>query len=78
MTETKTGKNNCSGKNKAMFAYGILQLGSNIISAIALAAIAISLCSVKYESKNFNNCVKEKLTELDSKAAAVNYCNGGN
>tara|TARA_B100000963_G_scaffold92624_1_gene79729 strand:+ start:9385 stop:9621 length:237 start_codon:yes stop_codon:yes gene_type:complete len=78
MAETKNSKSNCSSKSKAMFAYGILQLGSSVISAISLAAIAISLCSLKYESKNFNNCVKDKLAELDSKALAVNYCNGGN
>ncbi len=77
MADTKNGKNTCSGKSKAMLVYGILQLGSSIISAIALAAIAISLCNIKYESKNFNNCVEEKLSQLDSKAAAVNYCNGG-
>ena len=78
MSESKTEKKNCSGKGKAMLTYGILQLGSSLISAISLAIIALSLCSLKSESKNFNNCVEEKIEQSISIAGAVNYCNGGN
>ena len=78
MTESKSKKNICSGKGKAMFAYGILQLGSSLISAISLALIAFSLCSLKSESKNFNNCVEEKIEQSFTISDAVNYCNGGN
>ena len=78
MTESKKEKKSCSGKGKAMFTYGILQLSSSLISAISLAIIAISLCNLKYESKNFNNCVEEKIEQSTPISVAVNYCNGGN
>ena len=78
MTESKSEKKSCSGKGKAMFAYGILQLGSSLISAISLALIAFSLCSLKSESKNFNNCVEEKTEQSFTISDAVSYCNGGN
>tara|TARA_B100000963_G_C22456638_1_gene593680 strand:- start:564 stop:803 length:240 start_codon:yes stop_codon:yes gene_type:complete len=78
MSESKNEKKSCSGRSKAMFTYGILQLGSSLISAISLALIALSLCSLKSESKNFNNCVEDKIEQSSSISAAVNYCNGGN
>ena len=78
MSESKSEKKSCSGRGKAMFTYGILQLGSSLISAISLALIALSLCSLKSESKKFNNCVEEKIEQSSSISAAVNYCNGGN
>ena len=60
MTEEKTtDKKKCSRKGKAMFAYGFIQLGSNVVSAVALSAIALSFCSLKQESKVFNACVEE-------------------
>ena len=31
-------------KNKAMLAYGVIQLGSAVVSAVALVAIALSFC----------------------------------
>ena len=76
--ENKSDKKRCSSKGKAMFAYGIIQLGSNVISAIALAAIALSLCSVKKESRFFNECVNEIQTNGLSSSDAVRFCNGGN
>ena len=75
--ENKAGKKKCSGKGKAMFAYGILQLSSSVISAVALAAIALSLCSVKQESKVFNECVEEVQANRKSASDAVRFCNGG-
>ena len=78
MTETKNEKKSCNGKGRVMFTYGILQLGSSLISAISLALIALTLCSLKSESKNFNNCVEEKIEQSSSISDAVNYCNGGN
>ena len=76
-TENTPDKKKCGSKNKAMFAYGIIQLGSNVVSAVALAAIALSLCSVKKESKVFNNCVSEIQMNGINSAEAVRYCNGG-
>ena len=35
-------------KNKAMLAYGVIQLGSAVVSAVALVAIALSFCSSIY------------------------------
>ena len=76
-TENKSVKKNCGSKSKAMFAYGVIQLGSNVVSAIALAAIALSLCSIKKESKVFNECVTEIQTNGTSSSDAVHFCNGG-
>ena len=78
MSESKSDKKSCTGKGKAMITYGILQLGSSLISALSLAIIAFSLCSLKSESKNFNNCVEEKIEQSFTISDAVNYCNGGN
>ena len=75
--ENKADKKKCSGKGNAMFAYGILQLSSSVISAVALAAIALSLCSVKQESKVFNECVEEIQVTGKSSSEAVRFCNGG-
>ena len=75
--ENKADKKRCGGKGKAMFAYGILQLSSSVISAVALAAIALSLCSIKQESKVFNECVEEVQANGKSASDAVRFCNGG-
>ena len=75
--ENKSANNNCSGRGKAMFAYGIIQLGSNVVSAVALLAIALSFCSVKQESKVFNECVEEIRATGKSSSDAVRFCNGG-
>ncbi len=75
--ENKTDKKKCSKKGKVMFTYGIIQLGSNVVSAVALAAIAFSLCSVKQESKVFNECVEEVQANGKSPSEAVRFCNGG-
>ena len=75
--ENKTDKKKCGGKGKAMLAYGIIQLGSSVVSAVALAVIALSLCSVKQESKVFIECVKEIQANGQSASDAVRLCNGG-
>ena len=67
----------CRGKGSAMFVYGIIQLGSNVISAAALAAIALSLCSLKKEATVFNECVEEVQKSGKSSSSAVRFCNGG-
>ena len=76
--ENKKDKKKCGGKGKAMFAYGIIQIGSSVISAVALTAIALSFCSVKQESKVFSECVEEVQTTGKSSSGAVRFCNGGN
>ena len=78
MTEEKKDSKKCGGKKKIMFAYGFIQLGSTFVSALSLAAIAFGFCSIKKESKVFNNCVSQVLDEGRSNSEAVRYCNGGN
>jgi len=75
--ENKTDKKKCGGKGKAMFAYGIIQLGSSVVSALALTAIALSFCSLKQESKVFNECVEEIQATGKSSSDSVRFCNGG-
>ena len=75
--ENKTKKKMCGGKSKAMFAYGIIQLGSSVFSAVALVAIALNFCSIKQESKVFNECVDEIQASGKSTSNAVRFCNGG-
>ena len=75
--ENKTNKQKCAGKGKAMFAYGIIQLGSSVVSAVALTAIALSFCSLKQESKLFNECVEEIQSTGKNSSDAVRFCNGG-
>ena len=70
-------KKNCGGKGKAMFAYGFIQLGSSVISAVSLVAIALSFCSIKKEVKLFNECVEEIKANGQSSSSAVRFCNGG-
>ena len=77
MTDVKRDSKNCSGKKNIMFAYGFIQLGSSLVSAIALAAIAFGFCSIKKESKLFNKCVTEIIEEGSTNFEAVRYCNGG-
>ena len=75
--ENKSEKKSCGGKRKIMFAYGIIQLGSSVVSAVALTAIAISFCSLKEESKVFNECVEEVRESGKSSSYSVRFCNGG-
>ena len=77
MSEEKKASKSCTGKNKAMFTYGIVQLGSTFVSALALVAIAFGFCSLKKESKFFNQCVEEIVSTGSGKADAVRFCNGG-
>jgi len=77
MSEEKKTSKSCSGKSKAMFTYGILQLGSSLVSALALVAISFGVCSIKKESKFFNQCVEEIVSTGSGKADAVRFCNGG-
>ena len=78
MTESqKSDKKKCGGKSKVMFAYGIIQLGSSAVSALALVAIAFSLCSLKQESKMFKQCVEEVQSTGKSASDSVSFCNGG-
>ena len=78
MSEEKKDSKKCGSKKKVMLAYGFIQLGSSLVSAVALAAIAFGFCSLKKESKVFNSCVAEIVENGSTNAEAVRYCNGGN
>ena len=79
MKETnKSDKKKCSGKGKMMFAYGFIQISSSVVSAVALAAIALSICSIKQESNIFTDCVEDVQQSGKSSSDAVRFCNGGN
>ena len=75
--EINNEKKHCSSKKGAMLAYGVIQLGTNVISALSLAAIALGFCSVKQEAKVFTNCVEEVRESGKSTSASVRFCNGG-
>ena len=75
--EINNEKKHCGSKKGAMLAYGVIQLGTGVVSALSLAAIALSFCSVKQESKVFTNCVEEVRESGKSASAAVRFCNGG-
>ena len=70
-------KKSCAGKQKAMLAYGVIQISATVVSAISLAAIALGLCAVKQESKAFTGCVEEVIAAGRTNAQAVRFCNGG-
>ena len=75
--ENNKDKKKCSGKGKVMFAYGIIQIGSSIISAVALAAISLNVYSLNKEANFFNACVEELQASGKSSSSAVRFCNGG-
>ena len=64
-------------KNKVMLAYGVIQLGSRVVSAVALVVIAIGFCSLKKESNFFNECVEEIKATGSPTADSVRFCTGG-
>ena len=75
--EKNTEATRCNKKRGVMLAYGLTQLGTSIVSAISLAAIAVGVCSVKQEAKVFTECVEEFQTNGKTTGAAVRLCNGG-
>ena len=77
MTQEHSRKKQFSGKKKAMFAYGLIQISVTTVSAISLASIAFGFCAVKQESMAFNICVDEIVAEGKTNFQAVHYCYGG-
>ena len=79
MSEEKkqTSSNKCKSK-KSMLVFGIIQLGSTVVSAVSLALIAFSLCTLKKDANFSNNCVNELIKSGEKVSIAVRYCNGGN
>ena len=77
MSDDNQTNQGCGGKKKAMLAYGIVQISATVVSAISLAAIALTLCPLKQQSSAFNGCVTEMIAQGESNEQAVRYCNGG-
>ena len=77
MSDDNQTNQGCGGKKKAMLAYGIVQISATVVSAISLAAIALTLCPLKQKSSAFNGCVTEMIAQGESNAQAVRHCNGG-
>ena len=77
MADKKKDTNKDFKRNKAMLAYGFIQLGSTVVSAVALVAIALSFYSLKKESNFFNECVEEMKATGSPTADSVRFCTGG-
>ena len=77
MADDNQTNQSCGGKKKAMLAYGVVQISATVVSAISLAAIALTLCPLKQQSSAFNGCVTEMIAQGEPNAQAVRYCNGG-
>ena len=77
MSDDNQANQSCGGKKKAMLAYGIVQISATVVSAISLAAIALTLCPLKQQISAFNGCVTEMIAQGESNAQAVRLCNGG-
>ena len=60
-----------------MLAYGVIQLGSTIVSAVALVAITLNSFSLKKQSNFFNECVEEMKATGSPIADSVRFCSGG-
>ena len=74
--EDKKDKKNCASKKGVMFAFGLITLGTRVISALSIAAIAFSFCSITKEAKVFTECVEELIESGKSSADSVRFCNG--
>ncbi len=75
--ESKKEKKNCGSNKAVMLAFGLTTLGTRILSAVSLAAIAFSFCYIKQEAKLFNQCVEQIKESGQSASDAVRFCNGG-
>ena len=75
--DKKKDKKKCTKKGKIMLAYGVCQLGSRLVSAFALLAIAFGLSELTKESTLFNQCVEEVRENGQSYSASVHFCHGG-
>ncbi len=60
-----------------MLAYGFIQLGSTIVSVVALLAIVLNFFLLKKESNFFNECVEEMKATDSPTADSDRFCSGG-
>ena len=60
-----------------MLSYGVIQLGSTIVSAVGLLAIVLNFFLLKKVSNFFNECVEEMKATGSPTADSVRFCTGG-
>ena len=60
-----------------MLSYAVIQLGSTIVSAVALLAIVLNFFLLKKESNFFNECIEEMKATDSPTADSVSFCSGG-
>ena len=77
MSDGNISNQSCGGKKKAMLPYRFIQISATVVSAIALAAITLSLCPLKQQSNAFHDCVAEIISQGETNSLAVRHCNGG-
>ncbi len=75
----KNGKKDkkCQKKKGLMLFYGFVHMGTRLVSAFALLAIAIGFCAINKQAKVFNDCVEEVREGGMIYSDAVHFCNGG-
>ena len=73
----KKNKKECKRRKGIMLAFGLTTISTRVVSALSLAAIAFSVCSMKKEANLFNNCVEEITEAGQSTPEAVKFCYGG-
>ena len=71
MSDGNTSNQSYGGKKKAMLPYRLIQISATVVSAIALAAIALSLCPLKQESREFNDYVSEIICQGETNSQAI-------
>ena len=76
-------------KSSSMFLYALTKLGANVLTSIALIALALGFLSIRKElswtlnqvhrrARVHNDCVKSIIGEVMKASYAVMYCNGSN
>lgn len=73
----KKGSKKCRSKRGVMLAFGVTTLGTRVVTAVSLAAIALGFCSISKEAKVFNECIEEVRETSKNASDAVRFCNGG-
>ena len=59
-----------------MLSYGVIKLGSTIVSAVGLLAIVLNFFLLKKELNFFNECVEEMKATDSPTADSVRFCSG--
>ncbi len=77
MAKENKRKKNCNTSKGLMLLFGLTTLGTRIISAFAVVAIAFGFCSIHKEAKVFNDCVEESIESGKTLSEGVRFCNGG-